>query len=114
MAKNIYRILGERVREERGRAGYTQEELGEKAGLTGAFVAHIERSTKHATLDAVEKIARAFGIPVTKLLKGAVVAGETKDEPYLNQFARLIRSKTPKQKKALLQVTRVASNLISK
>lgn len=114
MARNIYKTLGERVLQERERAGLTQEELSERAGLTGAFVAHVERATRHATLDTIEKLAGALGVPTLHLLSGSEPSGPAKDDPYLYQFARLIRSRTPRQKKALLQVVHAAAKLIGK
>lgn len=112
MGKGIYKTLGRRVRQERARAGLTQEQLGEKAGCTGAFVAHIERATKHATLDTVERIADAFGLPASLLLHEGPAVGPSKDDPYLFQFARLLRAKAPRQKTALLQVVQAATKLL--
>jgi transcriptional regulator with XRE-family HTH domain len=108
MAGGIYTTLGSRVREEREAAGYTQEALGERADLSGAYVAHIERGTKRPTLATLAKLAEALGVTPVDLLRSAPKTGAGADRAYINRFARLIRGKTERQKKALLRVVQAA------
>ena len=42
MGKNIYDIVGDRIREERKRTGLTIEQLAESAGISTSFLAYIE------------------------------------------------------------------------
>lgn len=65
---DIYRRLGERVRAERGRLGWTQEELAERADLHPAYVGQIERAVKKVSLRTVERLARALGLGPGELL----------------------------------------------
>lgn len=52
--------LGERVRQRRIANGLTQQQLGEKVGVTGATIHRIE-SGKHATrVDTIHQIAKAL------------------------------------------------------
>jgi len=111
---DIYGVLGRRIREERQAAGWTLEQLGERAGITGAFVAHIEAGRKHGTLETVAKIARALDLQPADLLRVPLKSGAGKDALYLRQLARLIKDKTPRQKQALLEVLKSAAGLAGK
>lgn len=107
----IYKLLGQRIRAERQSAGLTLEQLGEKAGITGAFVAHIEAGRKNATLRTVGKIAKALDLTVSELVADQK-APNSQDHLHLNQLARLLRNKTPAQKRTLLDLVKKASELI--
>lgn len=111
MGGDIYRVLGRRVREERQSAGLTLERLGEMAGITGAFVAHIEAGRKHATLETVRKISRALGLPIGELLAEPSRSGPQGDLPCLRSFARLIKGKSRRQKKTILRVVRASLDM---
>lgn len=110
----IYRTFGRQVRSYRARAGLTLEQLGEKAGISGAFVAHIEAGRKNASLATVRKIARALEISVSELLAETADLTSDADRPYLQQFARIIAKKTPKQKAALIWLVKDALDLSGK
>lgn len=113
MDENIYRVLALRVREERRRAGYTLERLAERAGITGAFIAHIEAGRKRATLDTVSKLAAALGMRTSDLLQENHQDGRG-DDLLLQQVGRAIRHLTPKQKKGVVELVRAASALTAR
>jgi XRE family transcriptional regulator, regulator of sulfur utilization len=52
----------------RKKKGWTQGELAEKAGLHRVYIAQIEGQTKVPSLPALEKIAKALGVSLAKLL----------------------------------------------
>jgi transcriptional regulator with XRE-family HTH domain len=60
-------VIIRRLRRERD---WTQEQLGRRAGLQQAYTSQVENGVR-ANLSAriVKKLARAFGVPVTALLK---------------------------------------------
>lgn len=60
--------LGQRVRILRQEKGWTQEHLGERAGLTYKFIGQIERAEVSPTLDSLDKLAKAFDLTVSELL----------------------------------------------
>ena len=68
----LYEKLGERVREQRQLARMTQEQLAEKAGISFAFVGHIERGTRKASLDTVVKLANALKVSPNVLLRDSL------------------------------------------
>lgn len=109
MANDIYRTLALRLRERRRRSGLTLEKLGEHAGITGAFVAHIEAGRKRPTLDTVAKLAQALGTTVSGLLQ---------EEPHLNgnrvfveQFTNCLIDLSIDQSQALIDLCRAAKRL---
>ena len=60
--------LGARVRDLRQQRRWTQEALGERAGLSYKFIGEIERGIGNPTIDSIDQIARAFGIDIALLL----------------------------------------------
>ena len=64
------RLLGEAVRSRRKAAGYSQEKLAEKAGLSTVFVSRLERGVESPTVDNLVKVARALGVRVSELTRG--------------------------------------------
>lgn len=59
--------LGDRIRALRKAAGATQEELGEKAGLSYKFLGELERGQVNVSLGSLEKISTALGVQVGDL-----------------------------------------------
>lgn len=65
--KTLFRV-GLRVTELRGEKGWTQEELGHRAGLHRAYIGQVERGEKNIGLRNLEKIAKGLGVKVQDLL----------------------------------------------
>ena len=106
MDKNVYDIIGDRVREERKRAGLTIERLAEKTGISTSFLAYIETKKKKASLETVEKLAKALRIPMSDLFK--TISGPKKDFVYNASmgFAQLIRESNPNEIKSVLDIVK--------
>lgn len=68
MTKRVLVKFGNRVREERQKQKLSQEELAEKAGVHRTYIGMIERAEKNITLINIERIAKALGIPLDRLL----------------------------------------------
>ena|SRR4030065_1184715 len=62
MTGNARKELGARIRELRKSAGFTQEELGEKADLNYKFIGELERGQVNVSLDSIVRIAEALGV----------------------------------------------------
>lgn len=65
----IAEILGKNIRNLRKESGWTQEKLAEKAGISVPFMTQIELARKTASLDVIEAIAKALGVPYERLFK---------------------------------------------
>lgn len=49
--------------------GWSQEDLAYEAGLHRTFVGHVERRVRNISLDNIERLAYALGVPLDKLLR---------------------------------------------
>ncbi|MCU0391089.1 MAG: helix-turn-helix transcriptional regulator [Thermoflexibacter sp.] len=61
--------FGEVVRKKRMEKNLSQEDFAELVGVHRTYVGMIERAEKNITLLNIEKIAKAFGISISELLK---------------------------------------------
>lgn len=65
---SIRHILAENVIRLRRAKGLSQEGLAHETGLHRTFVAHVERRQRNISLDNIEKLAMALGVPAWQLL----------------------------------------------
>lgn len=61
LAANLIRLRAER--------GWSQEALAFECGLHRTFVAHVERQARNISLDNLERLAKALGVPTYRLIK---------------------------------------------
>lgn len=69
MRAKILIVFGQKVRSERLKRNFSQEELAEKAGLHRTYIGMIERAEKNLTLINIEKIAKALDVSPDELLR---------------------------------------------
>jgi len=62
-------ILSGNLRSLRRRQGLSQEELAHRADIDRTYVSALERGVYGATIDVLEKLARALDVQVWELLK---------------------------------------------
>ena len=67
MRKNakLPRVLGKKIQKQRKEIGYTQEELGDKVGISRAYMGYIEQGRYAPSLEVLEKIARVLKSPIS-------------------------------------------------
>lgn len=65
-----YKAMGHRIRQLRNAADMRQMDVAEKVGISIAFMGHIERGTRVASLDTTLKIAEALGVSIDYLATG--------------------------------------------
>lgn len=61
--------LGKRLRELRAAKGWTLEELAEAARMNELQAGHIERGATDPKLSTIRKLARAYGMTASQLLR---------------------------------------------
>ena len=61
--------FGRMVRLYRGRAGYSQEKLADRAKIHRTYIGGIERGERNPTLAMVHRIADALGVRPSQLLE---------------------------------------------
>ena len=69
MHMDILKYFGKRVHELRVEAGWSQESFADLTGLHRTYISGIERGLRNPTLMIVERIAKAFSISPSELLK---------------------------------------------
>ncbi|MEQ1735808.1 MAG: helix-turn-helix transcriptional regulator [Rhodoglobus sp.] len=67
-ASKLSRALGAVVREVRGRRGWSQEELSERAGLDRTYVSGLERGLRSPNLRTLDRVAAALEVKLSTLL----------------------------------------------
>ena len=71
------RALGQVVRAERLKLGWSQEELCEKADLDRTYLSGVERGVRSPNLRTILRVAAALNMRLSRL----VLAAESKREP---------------------------------
>lgn len=70
MKNRDLRHFGACVRGHRLKAGLSQEQLAEKAGLHRTYIGGVERGERNVGLINLIRLARALGVSPTELLRG--------------------------------------------
>ena len=65
-----YEIIGKRIREARGKAKVSQEELAEQVEISKAYMSQIEAGKKHPTLETYVRIVNALDLSMDEMLCG--------------------------------------------
>ena len=60
LALNVLRL--------RNKLGWSQDTLALETGLHRTFIAHVERQARNISIDNIERIAVALGVPIAELL----------------------------------------------
>jgi transcriptional regulator with XRE-family HTH domain len=71
----------------------TQEELAEKADISANFLGHIERGTKRATLNTLNKIADVLQIPMADLFAAEKGYKLPREDLFIKRFMSLVRDR---------------------
>lgn len=98
-----YKLLGNRIREERLKRKLTQEKLAEIVGISDSFVGTIERGDRILSLETLVKLANSFGVTTDYLLYDSI---DLKSDQSVSQFAQMVIQCTPKQKQTIIDVVR--------
>jgi transcriptional regulator with XRE-family HTH domain len=60
--------IGSAIRRRRQLRGLSQEELAERAQLHRTYVSMIERAVRNVSIDALDALAHALGVPASQLV----------------------------------------------
>ncbi len=69
MEYKILKRFANKLKHLRKTKGWSQEELGKRAGLHRTYIGSIERSERNISLINVERIAKAFSVKAEELIK---------------------------------------------
>lgn len=69
MDQSFLKRLGRKLRTLRHVANLSQEELAELSGLHRNYIGGMERGERNPTITSLRRVAKAFGISLSKLFK---------------------------------------------
>lgn len=49
-------------------AGLSQKDIHEQTGIAASYVSAVERATRSVTIERAERLAKAVGVPLSKLV----------------------------------------------
>jgi transcriptional regulator with XRE-family HTH domain len=61
--------MARRIKALRIERGFTQQQLADRAGISGGYYARLERGAQDPTLTVIEKLAKALKVKVGRLLE---------------------------------------------
>ena len=93
--------LGMRLREARNKAGFTQEQLAEKADIGVMYLGEIERGVKMPSMKIVITLSEALDISADYILRNELPSGK---EYVLDEITEKLAVLTPKQRKAAVDI----------
>ena len=99
----IAKAVGQRIRNYRTRAGYSQEQLAEMSGCHPTYIGQLERGEKNATIESIDKIATALNLPMSRLFEqlGGQDAGIRNIPLECYEF---LSAKTPDEQEQLFKI----------
>lgn len=101
-----YISLGSRLKEERKRLLYTQEEVAELIGVTPAFIGHIERGERGLSFETLVNICALLGVTIDYVLTDIL---PLKDDVVSVQIRNMLKNKTSEQKSAILDIMKAVT-----
>ncbi|MEI9418823.1 helix-turn-helix domain-containing protein [Mesorhizobium sp. Cs1321R2N1] len=87
--EDLRRRFGRLVMTHRKRAGYTQEQLAERAGVSIDTISKIEIGATGARFPMIEKIAAALEVDPAELFSPEIPSGALRRGPLLELMTRL-------------------------
>ena len=112
MKPDIYSALGLAIRAYRKKLAWSQEELGERAGLHPSYIGQIERGTKKISLLTLQKLAGALRVKISDLLQEK--APDISPSSWENRILGIIKDRPEEQQKKTFLILREALRPYSK
>lgn len=79
--------LGKKIKSLRQAHGWTQEQLAEYAELHVSYIVLLEKGANRATIETLEKLAKAFGISISSLVQSL---DDAQDAPEQRRVRELL------------------------
>ena len=106
MKTDIYSALGTCIRANRKKLAWSQEELGDRAGLHPSYIGQIERGTKKISLTTLQKISAALKIKISDLLQEK--APETETSTWETRIMGMVKNRPADLQKRTYLIIREA------
>lgn len=93
--------MGKRIREERLKKGYTQQEVAEKAEICVMYLSEIERGIKMPSLNSFIQILEALEVSADYILRGELKSGQA----YIyDEITQKLKNLTPAQRRTAADI----------
>jgi len=86
-------IIGRFVRQLRERKGLTQDQVANKTGISYQFLSGLENGRENFSIDVLESLSQALGVPVERLVAEAFSSAKTGSAPLAE--TRYFRQQVP-------------------
>jgi transcriptional regulator with XRE-family HTH domain len=110
---DIIKTVGDRVRLYRQKAGLSQFELGEMAGLHNTYIGHVERGVKKVSIEALDKIIKALGLSYEVFYANICCEGD-KARSVASECYNLILKMDDENQRAVLEIIRGIDGMIKR
>ena len=95
---------GKKIRQERRKLGWSQEELAEKADLHPSFIGQIERGLRAASFKTLERLGAIFGMKPADFLDSDHCKGEVyKPHPLERKIMGLLKGCSSREQQMVYQ-----------
>lgn len=96
--------IGKKVRQERLRTGWTQEELAEKLDMSASFVSQIERGVRTVSIETLECLGQALGVKSADFLQKSGGTKPRHNPPVIGQkMQSLLKGYTSNEQEVVYQ-----------
>lgn len=94
-----YKLVGERIKEERTKLGITQDKFSEDIGISSSYLGYIERGERKYYVDLLVDIANRLNVSADYLLSGAL---KQKRPSLVDEWLKLTEGCSDKTRYAII------------
>ncbi len=103
-----FKLIGERLREERLKKGMSQEELAEKLDVAVGYLSRVERGGTTINLRRLGQVSIILDIPLERLVTGIV----KEDKRYLEEdFYEIFKQCSKEKKRLIYNIARIVAGV---
>jgi len=96
--------IGRKVRQERLKQGWTQEELAEKTDMSASFIGQLERGVKVVSIDTLERLSRVLGLKSAEFLRESGALKPHSEAPSMeHKVAGLLKGYSLREQRVVYQ-----------
>lgn len=105
-----YRLVGAKIKAKRKQFGYSQESLAELCNISPSYLGHIERGSRHLSMDIAVKLAHYLNVSLDYLLL------DYTDNPpaILTNIETSLRNQDKNKVESFLRTVKILSENIDK
>ncbi len=103
-----FKLIGERLREERLKKGMSQEDLAEKLDVAVAYLSRVERGGTTINLTRLGQISLILDVPLERFVTGII----KEDKNYLEEdFYEIFKQCSQDKKRLIYNIARIVAGV---